>query len=73
MQKIEQKAWGLAVESSQSHATKRLITIAHALRHRGPEGEEKRKAGYGQLHRTARQIVNHSKRVLKELVFTCNN
>ena len=69
MQKIEQKAGGLKkkIRNRMRSVTKRVIAIAHALRHKGLEGEEKRKAEYGQLLRTTRQILNDSKRVLAEV------
>jgi transposase, IS5 family len=69
MQKIEQKAGGLKrkVRNRMRSVTKRVIAIAHALRHKGPEGEEKRKTEYGQLLRTTRQILNDAKRVLEEV------
>jgi IS5 family transposase len=69
MQKIEQKAGGLKrrIRNRMRSVTKRVITIAHALRHKGPEGEEKRKAEYGQLLHTTRQILNDAKRVLSEV------
>src|SRR5439155_1570115 len=46
--------------------SKRVIAIAQALRHKGMEGELKRKAEYGQLLRLTRQILNDSRRVLQE-------
>lgn len=69
MQKIEQKAGGLKkrIRNRMRSVTKRVITIAHALRHTGPEGDEKRKAEYGQLLRITRQILNDAKRVLDEV------
>ena len=47
--------------------TKRVIAIAHALRHKGPEGELKRKKEYRQLLRVTRQILHDSRRVLQEV------
>jgi IS5 family transposase len=69
MQKIDQKAGGLKkkIRNRMRSVTKRVIAIAHALRHKGPEGEEKRKAEYGQLLGITRQILNDSKRVLQEV------
>jgi IS5 family transposase len=69
MQKIEQKAGGLKkrIRNRMRDVTKRVITIAHALRHKGSEGEEKRKVEYGQLLHTTRQILNDAKRVLREV------
>ena len=69
MQKIEQKAGGLKkkIRNRLRSVTKRVITIGHALRHKGPEGEEKRKAEYGQLLHITRQILNDAIRVLTEI------
>ena len=69
MQKVEQKTGGLKrrIRNRMRSVTKRVITIAHALRHKGPAGEEKRKAEYGQLLHTTRQILSDSKRVLEEV------
>ena len=69
MQKIEQKSGGLKrrVRNRTRSVTKKVIAIAHALRHKGPAGEEKRKAEYGHLIRTTRQILNDAKRVLEEV------
>jgi hypothetical protein len=44
--------------------TKRVIAIGLALRHKGTEGELKRKREYRQL-RLTRQILNDSRRVLQ--------
>lgn len=69
MQKIEQKAGGLKkkVRNRMRSVTKRVIAIAHALRHKGPEGEQKRKREYRQLLRLTRQVLNDSRRVLQEV------
>jgi IS5 family transposase len=69
MQKIEQKSGGLKrrVRNRTRSVTKKVIAIAHALRHKGPAGEEKRQAEYGHLIRTTRQILNDAKRVLEEV------
>ena len=69
MQKIEQKAGGLKkrIRNRMRSVTKRVIAIAHALRHKGPEGEEKRKAEYGQLLHSTRQILNDARRVIEEV------
>ena len=69
MKKIEQKAGGLKkkVRNRMRSVTKRVIAIGHALRHKGVEGEEKRKKGYRQLLRLTRQILNDSRRVLREV------
>jgi transposase, IS5 family len=55
------------IRNRMRSVTKRVITIAHALRHKGPEGEEKRRAEYAQLLHTTRQILNDAKRVLDEV------
>jgi IS5 family transposase len=44
--------------------SKRVIVIAHALRHKGPEGELTRTKEYRQLLRVTRQTLNDSRRVL---------
>ena len=69
MKKIEVKAGGLKkkVRNRMRSVTKRVIAIGHALRHKGVEGEEKRKREYRQLVRLTRQILNDSRRVLEEV------
>jgi Transposase DDE domain len=69
MQKIEQQAGGLKkrIRNRMRSVTKRVIAIAHALRHKGPEGEAKRKVEYGQLLHSTRQILNDARRVLEEV------
>jgi IS5 family transposase len=69
MKKIEQKAGGLKrrVRNRMRSVTKRVIAIAQALRHKGTEGELKRKKQYRQLLRLTRQILNDSRRVLQEV------
>lgn len=69
MKKIEAKAGGLRkkVRNRMRSVTKRVIAIGHALRHKGVEGEEKRKREYRQLLRLTRQILNDSRRVLEEI------
>jgi len=47
--------------------TKRVIAIAHALRHKGPAGEEKRKREYRQLLHLTRQILGDARSVLQEV------
>ena len=66
MKQIEQKAGGLKrkVRDRTRSVTKRVIAIAHAMRHKGTEGELKRKREYRQLLRLTRQILNDSRRVL---------
>ncbi len=69
MKKIEQKAGGLKrkVRDRTRSVSKRVIAIAHALRHKGEEGELKRKREYGRLLRLTRQILNDSRRVWREV------
>ena len=69
MKKIERKAGGLKrkVRDRMRSVTRRVIAIAQALRHKGTEGELKRKKEYGQLLRLTRQILNHSRRVFQEV------
>ena len=69
MKKIEQKAGGLKrkVRNRTRSVARRVIAIAHALRHKGTEGELQRKKEYGQLLRLTRQILNDSQRVLQEV------
>lgn len=69
MKKLEQKAGGLSrkIRDRRRSVTKRVIAIAHALRHKGPAGEEKRKREYGELLRVTRQILGDARRVLQEV------
>src|SRR5271165_6073265 len=62
MKQIEKKAG-----NRMRTVTKRVIAIAHALRHKGPEGELKRKKEYRQLLRVTRQILHDSRSVLQEV------
>jgi IS5 family transposase len=70
MKKIEQKAGGKLkrkVRDRMRSVNRRTIAIATASRHRGPEGEEKRKKEYRELLRLSRQILNDTKRVMVEM------
>jgi IS5 family transposase len=69
MQKIEQKAGGFKkrIRNRMRSVTKRVIAIAHALRHKGPAGEEKRRREYGELLQVTRQILGDTGRVLKDV------
>ena len=69
MQQIEGKSGGLKkkVRNRMRSVTKRVIAIGRALRHKGVEGELKRKREYRQLVRLTRQILNDSRRVLGEV------
>jgi IS5 family transposase len=64
MKKIEEKAGG---RDRKRSVTKRVIAIAHALRHKGPEGEEKRKREYRELLHVTRQILGDTRRILEEV------
>jgi transposase, IS5 family len=69
MKQIEQKAGGLKrkIRDRKRSVTKRVIAIAHALRHKGPAGEEKRKREYRELLQVTRQILGDARRVLEEV------
>jgi IS5 family transposase len=69
MKHIAQKAGGLKIKirDRKRSVTKRVIAIAHALRHKGPEGEEKRKREYRELLHVTRQILGDARRVLEEV------
>jgi IS5 family transposase len=69
MKKIEQKVGGLKrkVRDRKRSVTKRVIAIAHALRHKGAEGEEKRKREYRELLHVTRQILGDTRRILKDI------
>jgi IS5 family transposase len=69
MKKIEQKTGGLKkkIRDRKRSVTKRVIAIAHALRHQGPAGEEKRKREYRELLRVTRRILGDARGVLQEV------
>jgi IS5 family transposase len=69
MQKIETRAGQLKrkVRNRTRSVSKRVIAIATASRHKGPEGEAKRKKQYKELLRFSRQVLNDTKRVLAEV------
>jgi IS5 family transposase len=69
MKKIEQKVGGLKrkIRDRKRSVTKRVIAIAHALRHKGPEGEEKRKREYRELIQVTRRILGDTRRILKDV------
>jgi IS5 family transposase len=69
MKQIEQKVGGLKrkVRDRKRSVRKRVIAIAHALRHKGVEGDLQRKQEYRKLLRLTRQILNDSRRVLQEV------
>jgi IS5 family transposase len=69
MKKIETQAGKLKrkVRNRTRSISKWVIAIATASRHKGPEGEAKRKKQYKELLRFSRQILNDTKRVLAEV------
>jgi IS5 family transposase len=69
MKRIEGKTGGLKkkVRNRMRSVTRRVIAIGHALRHKGVEGELKRKREYRQLVRLTQQILNDSRRVSEEV------
>jgi transposase, IS5 family len=69
MKKIEGQVGGLKrkVRDRKRSVQKRVIAIAHALRHQGEEGELRRQREYGQLLRLTRQILGDTQRVLREV------
>ncbi len=69
MKKIETQAGKLKrkVRNRTRSVSKRVIAIATASRHKGPEGEAKRQKQYKELLRYTRQILNDTKRVIAEV------
>ena len=69
MKTIEQKAGKLKrkVRDRTRSVNKRTIAIATASRHKGPEGEEKRKKEYRDWLRLSRQILHDTQRVMEEV------
>jgi IS5 family transposase len=69
MKKIETRAGHLKrkVRDRRRSISKRVIAIATASRHKGPEGEAKRKKQYRELLRYSRQILNDATRVIAEV------
>lgn len=69
MKKIETQAGKLKrkVRNRTRSISKRVIAIATASRHKGPEGEAKRTKQYKELLRYSRQILNDAKRVIAEV------
>jgi IS5 family transposase len=69
MKKIETQAGALKhkVRNRRRSVSKRVIAIATASRHKGPEGEAKRKKQYKELLRFSRQVWNDAKRVIAEV------
>ena len=70
MKTIERRSEGKLnrkVRNRMRSVNKRVIAIATASRHRGPEGEAKRKKEYRELLRLSRQILNDAKRVTADM------
>jgi len=69
MKKIETQAGKLKrqVRNRTRSINKRVIAIATASRHKGPEGEAKRKRQYKELLRYSRQVLNDARRVIGEV------
>src|SRR2546427_1012777 len=69
MKKIEAQAGRLKrkVRDRRRSVSKRAIATATASRHKGPEGEAKRKKEYKELLRYSRQILNDTKRAIAEV------
>ena len=69
MKKIESAAGQLKrkVRDRRRSISKRVVAIATASRHKGAEGEAKRKRQYRELLRFSRQVLNDAKRVMKEV------
>src|ERR1044072_9423096 len=69
MKKIETRAGKLkcSVRNRMRSLNKRVIAIAFSARHKGEEGEEKRKKHCRGLLRLTRQILNDAQRVVAEV------
>jgi IS5 family transposase len=69
MKKIETEAGRLKrkVRNRTRSISKRVVAIATASRHKGEEGEARRRKQYKELLRYSRQILNDTKRVLSEV------
>ena len=69
MKKIETRAGQMKrkVRNRMRSISKRVVSIAAASRHKGPEAEAKRKKQYRELLRYSRQILNDAKRVIAEV------
>src|SRR3954469_19582154 len=69
MKRIEKQAGKLKrpVRNRTRSVNKRVIAIALSARHKGPEGEERRKKHYRALLRLTRQILNDTQRVMGEV------
>lgn len=69
MKKIESEAGRLKrkVRNRTRSISKRVVAIATASRHKGEEGEAKRRKQYQELLRYSRQILNDTQRVIAEV------
>jgi IS5 family transposase len=69
MKKVEKQAGKLSrrVRDRTRGVNRRVFAIALAARHKGAEGEERRKKQYRELLRLSRQILNDTKRVMNEV------
>jgi IS5 family transposase len=69
MKKIEIEAGRLKrkVRNRTRSVSKRVVAIATASRHKGEEGEARRRKQYKELLRYSRQILNDTKRVIAEV------
>ena len=70
MRKIERKTGGKLkrkVRNRMRSINKRVVAIGTASRHKGSEGEAKRKKQYRELLRYSRQVLNDAKRVISEV------
>jgi transposase, IS5 family len=69
MKKIETQTGKLkrSVRSRMRSVNKRVIAIALSARHKGADGEERRKMQYRALLRLTRQILNDTRRVVAEV------
>src|SRR4051794_30235967 len=69
MKKIEKQTGKLkrGVRNRMRSVKKRVIAIALSARHKGTEGEERRRKHYRQLLRLTRQILNDTQRVMAEV------
>lgn len=69
MKKLEKRAGKLKrrVRDRTRSVNRRVFAIALAARHKGNEGEERRKKQYRELLRLSRQILNDTQRVIEEV------
>lgn len=69
MKKIEKQAGKLKrkVRNRMRSVNKRVIAIALSARHKGAEGDERRRRHYRELLRLTRQILNDTQRVMTEV------